>query len=307
MRKRARNTAGVAVICLAAWACTACGRTVIPETAKNEWDVGRLTQACEEVEPGAYYALTLDNVLFMERPRDRTGAGLLGFTLQLSHARKPDIRVGLDRQLTPVMDWNDARKAYDYRLILRVEEEPLAQRAVLVNAQTTSGAIGMARVHTCDLLSREYVFFEGEGDLTFEVEKIAREARKLRLEVPASAGRPSADRACGNASVMLLPGDEAVLVGVEGSASFGSFDDTRFGPEGVRESGKWSRYNYDNLKHAPHGALHVELEGQPALATEGTRIVASDVSCLSFYPNDRHRRNNEGAFQVALKVQPGRG
>jgi len=309
--RRAPRTTGVVVAASAVsvLACvTSCGPRVIPATAENEFDVERIEQACEQVEPGAHYAIRPTNVLLKERKRQKIGIGAFGLSLSFPVPREPDARLGVyqgeQQQLTAVRSWDAASDGFTDEFVLATSAEPLGDPAVRVDVRDAHGAIGYARVHVCSLLTDKYVgLSDGEGDVAFEVTKLPRGERSVDVRVDGRASPPSDERMCAGphgAGVMLLPGQRATIQSVRGGVSFGTFDHHKYGPAGV--AGKWQSYRYDGLSWVNHGALAFRAFGQVAVAKSGTTVDATEAGCLAFFVNDTDPDNNDGGFVASVKI-----
>ena len=309
--RRAPRTRGVVVMAGAlsvAAAVTSCGPRVIPATAKNEFDVERIEQACEQIEPEAHYAVRPTNMLLKERERQNIGIGAFGLNLSFQVSREPDAHLGVyqndKQQLTALRSWDEAQGGFTDEFVLATSPEPLADPAVRVEVRDSDNAIGYARVHVCSLLTDKYVALsEGEGEVAFEVTKLPRGERSVDVHIDGRASPPSDDQTCAGAhgaGVMLLPGQRATIESVRGGVSFGSFDHHKYGPAGV--AGKWESYRYDGLTWVNHGALAIKAFGQVAVAQSGTTIDATEAGCLAFFINDTDPDNNDGDFVASVKI-----
>jgi hypothetical protein len=86
------------------------------------------------------------------------------------------------------------------------------------------------------------------------------------------------------AGVMLLPGQYATLVSVDGTVSYSRGDPTRFGATG--SPGRWEDYRYDDVRDLNHGALAILAFGDVYEAKPNSTFIAPSVGCLSFFIND---------------------
>lgn len=294
-------------VCVAA-SLFSCSPRVIPETAESEFDVERIEQACEQVEPGAYYSVRPSTVLLKERERESLAIGVLGVSLDFPIAHEPNARLGVHQgdkqQLTRVRSWDEIQGGFTEEFVLSASSEPLKDPAIRVDVSSASGTLGYARVHICSLVAEKHVgLSEGEGDIAFEVTKIPRGDRTVDVRIDGRAAPPSDDQTCAGthgAGVLLLPGHRATIESVRGAVSFGTFDDHKYGPEGVAE--KWKSYRYQELSRVNHGALAVSAFGRLAVARSGMTVDATEAGCLAFFVNDTDPDNNDGDFVASVRI-----
>jgi len=310
--QRAPRTTRVAAL-LASSLCVApsivsCARP-IPDTARNEFEAERIEQACDQVEPGAHYAVRPTQVLLKEREPRNYSLGAFGLSLSFPVAHEPDARLGVaqgeKQQLTALQSWDEAERGFTDQFVLATSSDPLADPAVRVDVRDSSGAtIGFARVHVCELLADKYVgLSDGQGEVAFEVTQLPRGERTVDVHVDGRAAPPSSEQMCAGphgAGVLLLPGQRATIEAVRGGVSFGSFDHHRYGPSGV--AGKWESYRYDGLSWVNHGALAFKAFGTVAVAKSGTTVDATEAGCLAFFVNDTDPGNNDGDFVASIKI-----
>jgi hypothetical protein len=261
---------------------------------------------CEaSAKPNTYYDIIPVDHIHLERPRDRVGLGVWGFSLGLPLRRSAPSRLGLGpgahEQFSSSGDTLGTRQGF----LLYTGEHPEEMPALRIHTRTQSGEVtAMARVNQCDLLHTKYVDFDGRADVQLEVKERERRDFTQTIHVPARAGRPTPSTACGGATgagLLLLPGQEARVSDIDGKARFGTFHRDFYGPLGTPN--RWLSYRHDDLGGINHGALVMKTNSSVAPARVGARIKAKEVTCVSFFINDTHPSNNKGAFEVTLDVE----
>ena len=305
-RPRARLTlAACAVLGFSSW-LFGCAPRAFPDGARNEYEAERILARCETAaKPDTYYDIIPVDPIYLERPRDRFGVGLWGFSLDVPVRRDGPSRIGLRQgsgvQYSSMDDALRARQAF----LLYTGEHPEEMPAVRVHTQNRNGeVVAMARVNQCDLLHTKYVAFDGRADVQLEVKERPRGDFTQTIRVSAKSRRPGRARVCGGstgAGLLLLPGQEARIAAIEGRARFGTFHREFYGPAGTPR--RWQSYRYRDLDLVNHGALILETPGSLSNARVGDRIAAKEVTCVSFFVNDTDPGNNRGAFEVTLDVK----
>lgn len=284
----------------------ACSPAAFPDGASNEYEAERILARCETAaKPKTYYDIIPVDPIYLERPRDRFGLGIWGFSINGAIRRDAPSRVHLRRGPSEPWSFTDSPARTRQAFLLYTGERPEEMPAVRVHTETASGeVVAMTRVNQCDLLHTKYVSFDGRADVDLQVRERERGDFTQTIHVSSKARRPRAGAACGGASgagLLLLPGQKARVAAIEGRARYGTFHRDFYGPAGT--PGRWRSYRYDDLGGMNHGALVMQTPHSLATARVGARIEADEVTCVSFFINDTDTANNKGAFEVTLAVE----
>jgi hypothetical protein len=284
----------------------ACSPSAFPDGASNEYEAERILSRCEAAaKPKTYYDIIPVDPIHLERPRDRFGLGIWGFSINGAVRRDAPSRIGLRQGPTEQVSFTDTSRRPRRAFLLYTGEHPEEMPAVRVHTETENGeVVAMTRVNQCDLLHTKYVAFDGRADVQLQVRERERGDFTQTVHVSSKARRPRTGGACGGASgagFLLLPGQKARLASIAGSARYGTFHRDFYGPAGT--PGRWQSYRYDDLGGMNHGALVVQTPRSLATARVGDRIEADEVTCVSFFINDTDPGNNKGAFDVTFDVE----